>query len=668
MATFDLTAFDAGAFDTDAVPDDPVVPPTPDPVTTSTTVPLFDGKMAITIGGLDVTAAALPGLRYSTTSPGGFGEASMRLPATDPFGPYVYPSVIRDAPVFITHDGYTLHMGTVLNDVDSGTIDEGEAYYEVASGGGYAAALLREDYCVTYVDTDITQWFLGDAGARRFIVDNDGRLAICASEDRTYASGKGCSWRYWLNGGLGDSADYIDHLEITLADYEGTGNGMDLAASGPWEVRFQTSTHPWGTWTKSRYFTADGGADDYGGPLAAGKVLRIPETGSMPDTTQAVRMMLIPSSAPSMTADRFVAIEYVKVVGTSLHSGTITSSSNANPTTITTSAYHRLVAGDEVFISDHSYAALNGYHTVATVPTDDTFTVAAQGNGTGGSFECSPRVDEAIADIAVATGLASSAKTGAIGNTLAGDVVVRPYATRADAIEQVAALSEDPVEWGFWEEPPFSVRERTAPTGIAANRYLIDATVPGIDYDVHSADEGTPDHVRVLYKFRDSAGGSSAYPDGTLRQYVVSAAGSDTLDWTTASQRVAVLDMSDVTMTEAQAGSVGQQYLDFCGRNAFNGTITIRTPQTPLWGGGTVLTAYIRAGGWIQEVNADTGPLYITETDYDVDSATMTIRVGEDASEFRARIYTALAARNPRVGPQTGVNPPWLDRFGPRGG
>jgi len=364
-----------------------------------------------------------------------------------------------------------------------------------------------------------------------------------------------------------------------------------------------------------------------------------------------VRMMLIPSSTPTMTADRFVAIKYVRVVGKVLHSGSITSSSDANPTTITTGEYHYLVAGDEVFISGHSVAGVNGYHTVATTPTADTFTIAVQGNGTAGTWEAAPRVDEAIADIAVATGLASSAKTGAIGNALTGDVVIRPYATRADAIEQIAALSEDPVEWGFWEEPPFSVEARTAPTGVAANRYLIDASVPGIDYDVHDADEGSPDHVRVLYKHRDSAGGTSSYPDGTVLQYVVSAAGADTVDWTTANQRVAVLDMSDISMTEAQAANVGQQYLDWCGRNAYQGTITIRTPDTPLWGSGTVTTAYIRAGGWIQEVNADTGPLYISTTDYDVDSATMTLTIGEDADEFKAHVYAALAGRNVRVGP-----------------
>ena len=55
---------------------------------TYSTNPLFDGNLVITIGGIDVTAVLLPGLSWSTTAPGGFGEATMRLPATAPWAPY----------------------------------------------------------------------------------------------------------------------------------------------------------------------------------------------------------------------------------------------------------------------------------------------------------------------------------------------------------------------------------------------------------------------------------------------------------------------------------------------------------------------------------------------------------------------------------------------------
>jgi hypothetical protein len=64
----------------------------------------------------------------------------------------------------------------------------------------------------------------------------------------------------------------------------------------------------------------------------------------------------------------------------------ITSSTNANPSVITTSAVHGLVVGDVVEIQGHLVNTnINGVWTLATVGSTTTFTVPFAANGVGGA-------------------------------------------------------------------------------------------------------------------------------------------------------------------------------------------------------------------------------------------------------------------------------------------
>jgi hypothetical protein len=528
--------------------------------------PLFDGNLTVTIGGVDVTSALLPGLRYTTTAPGGFGECSMRLPAASPFGTY-HAAVVQDADVDISHSSQVLFRGKVMNDLSRATISDGEAYYDVAGAGLYNVAGLAEDFCRVYQDTDLGQWFLSPTASKKYETDTDGRLAICAGKTAAtgdpFDAGRGASFIYWLNNGLGNPSDTIDHITLNLADYRGTGNGMDLAVSSSWVVRFQTSDSPWGTWTKSRYFTADGGADDYGGPLAAGTALRIPAAGSMPAGTQAVRMLFLPTSDATPTADRFVAIKNITVVSA----------------------------------------------------------------GTGAD-----RVDEIMWDIASDTGLAAHNDTTSIGSDLTCDVSFRPYTTRAEALEQAASLHTDAFNWGFWYNGTDGhTFETAAITATPAWWYAIDASTPGVTYDIHSQQEGQPDYIRILFKASEAIG---SIPPGYVCDYYYP---SDP-GWTDATKRVAVLDMSDVSLTQAQAGNVALQYHKWIGSNANIGTITVRTPTISRAGSITTptTTAYVRAGEYILEATHNQ-KLFISGTEYEVDNATLTITIGETAEEFKYR-------------------------------
>ena len=75
--------------------------------------------------------------------------------------------------------------------------------------------------------------------------------------------------------------------------------------------------------------------------------------------------------------------------GTQATAVTITSSSVANPTVITTSAPHLLVTGDTVEIAGHSGStpSINGIHTITvTAPTTFTIDVNVSTGGTGGTM------------------------------------------------------------------------------------------------------------------------------------------------------------------------------------------------------------------------------------------------------------------------------------------
>ena len=524
---------------------------------------LFDGELYVSVGGVDVTAELLPGLRLSSTSPGGWGECSMRLDASEPFQPF-YASVVRGAVVVVIHNGTVLFYGEVVNDSSAATVSGGEIYYDIAAGGLYNKAGTRQDFSWVWQDSDNAQWFAKKTASKGAEMTNDeGVLSTAFLKGRDVTSGRGAGWYYWMNGGLGADANFIDHLTMTLADYEGTGYGMDLGSH--WEVRFQTSTHPWGSWSESRYFTAAG----YGGPLAAGAALRIPASGSMPVGTMAVRMLFIPTSTTTTTADRFVAAESVTVFG----------------------------QADEGL-----------------------------------------RVDEVMCDIATADGLAISTTSSAVGFNLTGDIVVRPHTSRAGALEEIVALADDATDWGFWNGPSFEIADRVVP---ADATYTVDVTDPGIDYDVHAADEGVPDYVRVLY----ASSGHATYPDGTVLQQTATATGAPPIDWSDAAKRVSVLDLSETRMGATQAAAIGAEYLTWCGRNAYRGSIVIRTPEVDVVAGGKKLAAYIRAGEWIEEAShgATTGPLYISVCDIDVDAqssaTTVTLTIGESEDEFKARIY-----------------------------
>lgn len=807
-------------------------PPDTDPVETR---PLFDGDLTITVGGVDVTAVAMQA-RYSSTDPGGFGEASFRLPCTAPFGPY-HASVVRGAAVTIVHDTTTLFEGTVTNDLDVGTVSDGEAYYDVAAAGKWYAAGLREDLCLMRCDTDFDQWEVGTRGQpSAYETDTDGRLAIVAARGSQYNSPGGGGLHYWLHKGLGDPDETIDHIIFVLGDYgDGNGRGLDLAVSSNWRFAIQTGAHP--------YDPAMSAHTVFSPPqqVAAGTIYRIPSAAgtSFGEGVQCVRARLYPVSDNTPSADKYWVCREMYVMMDPAYVA-VTSITGTYPATVTTSAAHGLKVGDRVYIYGNSVATYCGIFTVLSVPTQTTFTIEAKGatTGSGGYLERLPSPVDAMRDIGEAIGGGSATVDDAsYADALPGAVAIRPYASPAAAMDALAEQFDAPQSWGWWDSGNYAQKSIVIP---ATPDYVVDVTDPGTTYDVHTDEESQVEYVRVLHKlssyvglsgmrlsvtYTPSGGGAAVTVDcpitldGRLRSaaasYATACAGGaavdveeddgetlfvgqfkatsaplyrlheafaefditdvaadaqsidavtlstvarsqqldgssftlraytfdfgatlEAADWRTPAQlaaltqvagrsaldfipgervalgsldafktaiataraagttyrlvlasnrlqnattptgkeylslwsdegdlqpdplsgqvvqtavsltgdtpghaidseRVAVLDLSERSLTTADAQDEGKRYLTLLGSQAHHGSITVQAPTIDLYGGGTKLAAYVRAGEWVEETNAGTGPLRITTAEYDIDSSTLTMSIGEDPEEYR---------------------------------
>ena len=585
------------------------------------TNPLFDGTLAVTIGALDVTAAMLPGLGYSNTNPGGFGEATLRLPAASPWGTY-NAAVVKGAEVVIEHDGTTLFEGEVTNDCTHATVEGGTAYYEVTAAGLWYKAGLRKDYCVVFADDDYGQWFELGTNAKAFQVDTDGKLEIRLEKGQKAKANKRCCLYYWLDGGMGNP-----DAAIGIIGFFGK-NAYDVTG-GNWYWEIHTSTSPWGTWTLLDQFSNGvSGADETW-------------AWSPPAGTRVLRISLYSDADVTLTDDdRFITLTKLSLTTDyASPSKAITSITKASPAVVTVPSGHGVKTGDRIFIhSTDSEPSIDGWRTVATTPLTTTMTLVGVNVGTDpgttGAIWSGVYPDTAMMNIACSTGLATAAdwESAGIGNTLWG-LAFRPHMSRAEAIETMAATYSAPIDYGFWESSTWYCHARAAAAG--THDILIDSSTPGIDFSVFKSAEDTPTHVKVIYTFRDVVDGTSAYPDGTLRAVYRPSAPT----WTDASKVLDVWDQwADISLETGQANAIGDQILAWLDANAYAGTVTIATPTVPLRGGGTKNTAYIRAGDYIEDENLATGPLMITSMTMDVDSGVATLGIGETRAEFVARI------------------------------
>lgn len=607
-------------------------PPETDPVETN---PLFDGTLKVEVARAalprmyrDFSPVLLPGLHYGSTNPGGFGDAGFSIEATDPAGPLVYlgHTMAKGDLLRIRHGAapVTLYEGEITGDVSHAIIEGGDAYYEVTGGGLWWKAGRRGDFCRTWSDPDTERWFEKATGGP-WQIDTEGKVELRLEAGQSLKGAGLRSLYYWLDDGLGDPEDFIHGLI-------GMSAGRTLDMSNPtvnWHADLQTSDSPWGTWTtvKSWAHLAEWTSQAFYIPVST--------------TTKALRLRLQADQAVSgMTEDRYISLSKIAVLTSNVvhyhrdqintidsATGTITMLQSLGPL--------RIQPGDRVFITGAS-AAYDGWRTV-TWGDGVAFRVGVGGAGTGSGYVfTAPYVDEAMGRIAETTGLAagSSWDDDSSGPSNWG-LDVRPHASRADAIEYCASTHPSRLTYGFWDDAVFHCYQNPYST---SRVYLIDSSDPAIDAAVFRSSEETPTHVKVLYSFRDVDGGDSVYPDGTVRAVYR----PEEPDWDDASVVLDVWDeWSDLLLETGQAEAIGDQILAWIGDNAYQGTYRISAPtviDTSVVPQAERLTAYIRAGDFIVDLNLDAALVMITSMTMDVDTGTAELGIGETRNEFVARI------------------------------
>ena len=242
------------------------------------------------------------------------------------------------------------------------------------------------------------------------------------------------------------------------------------------------------------------------------------------------------------------------------------------------------------------------------------------------------RIDQAMTDIV--SGIASSTDIAPLGNART-DIAARGPMTRADALDQLVALHNEPVF--YWWDAGRVFRERTF-SYLYSDPYLtIDPTQPGIDVDLQLDPEGAPQYCRVIYV---SSGPTSDYPGssvpaGYVDSFVVDVNGFVSTPGPT--DRVATLDLRDAGRTYScyEADVVAQLYLQRWGNSAVSGTVTLHVTEVATSDGKTVLPHTVTAGTYCLVQGYTAQRVLITAVEFSADDGALTLTLGTERGEWR---------------------------------
>jgi hypothetical protein len=459
------------------------------------TNPLFDGSLHVTIGGVDVTADVLPGLVFGSSNPGGFGNAAFKLRAVAPFGPYA-SAVAKGAAVTITHANppISLYEGVVTNDISHAVLAGGTVYYDVTCGGLWWLAGQRQDFAYLPADVDVTQWWSDPLSAQVYKTTLQGMLQILLDVGQSCSGGYPGAIVYWLHMGMGAASDQITTLLATL-DVNVTGTN--------WHAEIDAAANPWSNWTTVQAWTNQ--------TVAAGTAVAL----TIPAGSQAIRLRLYSDvNVPALAApQRYATLLTATPLTYTPTPIALSAISVASPTVVTTATAHGLRTGDRVFITgSNSTPSIDGWQTVTVTTTAFTLAANVTVAGTSGAVYTCLRVDRAMAEVAggnsaVTTGLATSVDIDPAGvGNLNWGLAARPSTDRASAIDALALTSADPLLYGFWDGGKFTAR---ADAGADPARTYVFSSQPnwqpGVDVDVFADAQGTPTHVKVVYRLKGTS-------------------------------------------------------------------------------------------------------------------------------------------------------------------
>jgi len=586
--------------------------------------PLFDGHLHVWLddawppetAGQDwiqrtptATWGSVEGLRFSTTMPGGFASCSWQIHSTTPT--QAYWGVYKGYYVKVTHSALTLFEGRIVEVIPTSG-PEGVVQFEC--GGFYDVMGSNEAYCRTWVDSDISAWIAHPESGSQYDLTNDICLRVKAEARRKYAYDNGAGFYYPVNGFMRPdqhatavTADFVENLDDANWTWyvDGHTNWLNtLNAGSPFYSRSNETDdlNDWGVpcqgWTSHCLFAYLWNAENPPAELSAAQYIRF-------------------NDLEVHCGSKYGSVTSVTAHGTA--------------PVVTTAADHLFATDDTVVFADLSAGTadppLNAHEYIVTVTGARTFTVLCDNDDarTGGYWACTshPTIDRCMSDI-VADVFSDTVTydTETIGSPL-GHARIMPFTTPRDALDEFASQAVTRFDYGFWDGFTFRCKALSDPD-TTTNHWHWDEEASGFTWDIHTDTETQIDHVTILYL---ADGSVATYPKGQPKILSVPAAPTGT-------DRVALLDLSEVMMTATEADNAADQYLLWAKSDVHSGSAECSTGYVTRGDSVVKPAAYVRAGQYVVGTNYSATKLLITETEYDVESATLTLSVGGYRPDF----------------------------------
>ena len=238
-------------------------------------------------------------------------------------------------------------------------------------------------------------------------------------------------------------------------------------------------------------------------------------------------------------------------------------------------------------------------------------------------------VDQAMLAVADVLGLHSGADTETIGSVIKS-LVARPYADPESALAAIAVQADKLVEWGYFGGRFRARPLLTDPVAIRAlgNCYRLDAEDGDVHWDVtQHPEEGVARSVRLIYGHT----GKTRWPAGSPAQVIApSSPGWESgVPFMGATSPVMTVDFSGRNYTEARAKQIAAVLASWLGMGAASGTVAIKSPTVPVYGGGARPAPYVKGADWVEcRQQAGAGPLYVTRSHVSVDTGYVDLEVG----------------------------------------
>lgn len=562
------------------------------------------GETAWGTGGTDVILLAHE-LKFDSTL-NGSGSASFWMEVADPFDVSALTYLIHGSRVNLYHtvDAVTtyLYKGFITSDPRRG-IASGTSRVFVECGGVMEVAKWRTDCAFFFTDCDASQWLINKRNNKVYNVSNDDCLEIQVDKGEKVPSNS--------HGGI---VGYVAYLG----------------------AQYMVGTAGQNKWNAVKRF--DGQVTTRLGDNMRAKLLVADAYTDQRDTTAAVYTSI--KVWGDQEAERKLNQKY-------FDTNDFWSPPTDGKRYMALALYCMDVSGDyKVMTADH-YIRID-YPRVYC--------------GT-----ISRRIDEGLTQIATWIGLSQATVSTAIRSVIP-NLIARPYCDPVSAMNQFAVQAEVLVEWGWWpsrttNQIEFRAREllRGEQARIDSGRcYTIDATVPGVTWDVRPRPEDGQGDTRAVRLLYGMWGRNTDYPAGTPAAVI--GPGDPGFRNTGgpfqgATACVPTVDFSDRNLSGAYAKSVAKSLGNLL-RNAEKSAGSVSACVTEPGTSGLIKSStsaafpwpYI-AGGDFVKCSQDPGvkPMVVTRATVDVDSETVELEVGMPADTLMRQFEAAGSVKRSRL-------------------